>query len=89
MAQATLGAIMARTAAYTGQLVRWSDMAERKDSTFYNLTLAPAAEDFEKGPVTAPPDDVPAVPGQASCTGPSSVTQRTPICLASETYCAS
>jgi len=65
VAQATLGAIMARTAAYTGQLVRWSDMAERKDSNFYNLTLAPAAEDFEKGPVTAPPDDVPSVPGHA------------------------
>ena len=66
VAHSTLTAIMGRIAAYTGQLVRWSDLMERTDSPFYNLTLAPAADDFEKGPVTAPPDDVAPVPGTES-----------------------
>jgi len=54
---------MGRISAYTGQIVRWSDLTENKDSQWYNLTLKPAAEDFEKGEVVAPPDDVVPVPG--------------------------
>jgi predicted dehydrogenase len=65
VAEATLTAIMGRTAAYTGKTIRWSDMMEKKDSPWYNLTLKPTAEDFEKGPVTAPPDDVAPIPGRA------------------------
>lgn len=65
VAESTLTAIMGRTAAYTGKLIRWSDMMEKKDSPWYNLTLKPTAEDFEKGPVTAPPDDVAPIPGRA------------------------
>ena len=65
VAEATLTAIMGRIATYTGKLVRWSDLTEKKDSPWYNLTLKPTAEDFEKGPVTAPPDDVVAIPGRA------------------------
>ena len=65
VAEATLAAIMGRIAAYTGELVKWSDLMTKKDSALYNLTLTPTAEDFEKGDVVAPKDDVVAVPGQA------------------------
>ena len=63
VAHSTLTAIMGRIAAYTGQLVRWSDLLEHKESPFYNLTLAPAADDFEKVAVTAPPENVAPIPG--------------------------
>lgn len=66
VAYSTLTAIMGRIAAYTGQLVRWSDLMEHQDSPFYNLTLAPMADDFEKGAVTAPSENVVAVPGVES-----------------------
>jgi hypothetical protein len=56
---------MGRTAAYTGKTIKWSDMMEKPDSPYYKLTLKPAALDFEKGPVTAPPDDVCPIPGRA------------------------
>jgi predicted dehydrogenase len=65
VAEATMAAIMGRIAAYTGQLVRWSDLMTKQDSPLFGLTLKPTAEDFEKGDVAAPPDDVVAVPGQA------------------------
>ena len=65
VAEATMTAIMGRTAAYTGQLVRWSDLMTNESSPYYNLKLAPTAEDFEKGTVVAPKDDVVPVPGQA------------------------
>ncbi len=63
VAESTLTAIMGRISAYTGQIIRWSDIAENKDSQLYNLTLRPSAEDFEKGEVTAPPEDVVPIPG--------------------------
>ena len=63
VAESTLTAIMGRISAYTGQIVRWSDLIEKADSQWYNLTLKPTAEDFEKGEVVAPPDDVVPVPG--------------------------
>jgi predicted dehydrogenase len=61
--EATLAAIMGRISAYTGQVVRWSDLATNESSPFYALALAPAPEDFEKGTVRAPPDDVVPIPG--------------------------
>jgi predicted dehydrogenase len=64
VAESTLTAIMGRISAYTGQAVRWSELTENKDSQWYNLTLKPTAEDFEKGTVKAPPDDVISVPGK-------------------------
>jgi predicted dehydrogenase len=64
VAEATLTAIMGRISTYTGKLVRWSDLTENKNSPLYNLTLKPTAEDFEKGQVEAPPDDVAPIPGQ-------------------------
>ena len=65
VAEATMTAIMGRISAYTGQLVRWSDLMTKKDSQFYGLTLSPTPEDFEKGDVEAPADEAPAVPGHA------------------------
>ena len=65
VAEATLTAIMGRISTYTGKLVRWKDMMENKDSPWYNLTCKPSAEDFERGDVKAPPDDVVAIPGRA------------------------
>lgn len=62
VAEATLCAIGGRISAYTGKLVRWSDLTTNTDSEFYNLTLAPSAIDFERGDVEMP-DLAPAVPG--------------------------
>ncbi len=64
VAESTMVAIMGRISAYTGKLIRWSDLTENKDSPWYNLTLKPTAEDFETGQVEAPPDDVVPVPGR-------------------------
>jgi myo-inositol 2-dehydrogenase/D-chiro-inositol 1-dehydrogenase len=61
--ESTLTAIMGRISAYTGQIVRWSDLTEDKNSQWYNLTLKPTAEDFEKDDVVAPPDDIVPIPG--------------------------
>lgn len=58
----TMAAIMGRISAYTGQIVRWSDVMSTESSKYYNLKLAPTAEDFETGDVIAPPDDVFAMP---------------------------
>ncbi len=64
VAEATMSALMGRISAYTGQLVRFSDLMTNEQSPYYNLTLKPTAIDFENGPVTAPEDDVAAVPGK-------------------------
>jgi myo-inositol 2-dehydrogenase / D-chiro-inositol 1-dehydrogenase len=63
VAQSTLTAIMGRISTYTGQMIRWSDLIENENSQWYNLTLKPTAEDFEKGPVVAPEDGVAPIPG--------------------------
>ena len=63
VAESTMVAIMGRISAYTGKLIRWSDLTENKESPWYNLALKPTAADFEKGEVVAPPDDVVPVPG--------------------------
>jgi myo-inositol 2-dehydrogenase/D-chiro-inositol 1-dehydrogenase len=65
VATSTLSGIMGRISAYTGQLIRWKDLAENKESPWYNLTLKPTALDFENGDVTAPADEVCPVPGKA------------------------
>jgi myo-inositol 2-dehydrogenase/D-chiro-inositol 1-dehydrogenase len=63
VAEATLTAIMGRISAYTGKLVRWTDLTENEDSRWYRLQLVPTAEDFERDNVVAPPDDIVPVPG--------------------------
>jgi myo-inositol 2-dehydrogenase / D-chiro-inositol 1-dehydrogenase len=54
---------MGRYSAYTGQLVQWSDLMQNPKSKFYNLTSGASAKDFEEGNVTAPRENVVAVPG--------------------------
>ncbi len=65
VAESTLVAIMGRISAYTGQMVRWSDVTKNENSPWYNLTLKPAALDFEQGTVVAPAENVIPLPGQA------------------------
>jgi predicted dehydrogenase len=65
VAESTLVAIMSRISAYTGQIVKWSDLTKNTDSPWYNLTLTPTAGDFESGTVKAPEDNVIPLPGQA------------------------
>jgi len=64
VAEATMVAIMGRISAYTGQIVRWSDLTKNEKSQWYNLTLKPTALDFEQGTVVAPQENVIPVPGQ-------------------------
>ena len=42
VAESTLTAIMGRIAAYTGQVVRWSDLTTNTQSPWYNLALSPS-----------------------------------------------
>lgn len=65
VAEATLTAIMGRLSAYTGQIVRWVDLTENKESPLYNLQLSPTPEDFEKGTVKIPAEGVIPIPGTA------------------------
>jgi predicted dehydrogenase len=65
VAESTLTAIMGRISAYTGQLVRWSDLTTNTESPWYNLALSPSPADFESGKVVAPKDDVYPIPGEA------------------------
>lgn len=62
-ADATLSAIGARISAYTGQVVRWSDMTENTKSPLYSLSLSPSALDFEAGTVVLPAE-TPPLPGE-------------------------
>jgi hypothetical protein len=55
---------MGRISAYTGQMVRWKDIAENAESPFYQQLCTPTALDFEKGPIILPAE-VPPVPGKA------------------------
>ena len=65
VAESTLTAIMGRISAYTGRLVRWSDLTTNKQSPYYNLALSPSPADFESDKVVAPKDNVWPVPGEA------------------------
>ena len=66
VATSTGTAIMGRIAAYTGKRIEWKHIMDASGGRpeLYNLTLTPTAEDFEKGTVKAPPDDVYPLPGQ-------------------------
>ena len=65
VAEATMTAVMGRISAYTGQIVRWSDLTKNADSPWYNLTMTPTPQDFERGTVVAPQENVIPLPGQA------------------------
>jgi len=59
IAESSLTAVMGRISAYTGQRVTWDEMMKS------DLALSPTPEDFEKGTVKAPPEDVVPIPGKA------------------------
>lgn len=65
VAESTATAVMGRIAAYTGQQVAWDEMMvdPNKKPEVYGLTLKPTAEDFEKGTVEIPRENVVAIPG--------------------------
>jgi len=65
VAESTLTAIMGRISAYTGQLVRWVDLTENTESQWYDLHMEPSADDFERGQVMAPVENVIPIPGKA------------------------
>ena len=66
--ESAAAAVMGRTSAYTGQIVRWKDMMEEPKSKpeLYNLQLRPTAEDFEKVAMELPREGVVAVPGKSA-----------------------
>lgn len=61
VAESTLVGIMGRISAYTGQPVRYTDVA-KPDGQFGKLALSPSAEDFEKGEIKLPAEEIP-IPG--------------------------
>jgi hypothetical protein len=65
VAESSATAVMGRIAAYTGRQVFWNEMMvdREKSPSIYNLTLKPTAEDFEKGTVEIPKENVVAIPG--------------------------
>lgn len=65
VAESTAAAVMGRISAYTGKQVFWDEMMvdPAKNPAVYNLTLKPTAEDFEKGTVELPKENVVALAG--------------------------
>ena len=66
VAEATATAVMARIAAYTGKMVRWSDLMQNESSEWFNYTCGIAAEDFETGRVKLPAENIAPVPGNGA-----------------------
>lgn len=67
LALSTAAAIMGRISAYTGRIVTWDEVMgdPNRNPALYNLTLKPTPEDFEKGTVEIPPENVVPIPGVA------------------------
>lgn len=63
IAESTAVAIMGRYAAYTGDFIRFRDLMENTESPYYDLKVAVQAEDFEKGSVVLPEENVVPIPG--------------------------
>jgi predicted dehydrogenase len=65
LAESTATAVMGRTSAYTGKQILWDEMMVNptKKPELFNLTLRPTAEDFEKGTVQIPKENVVPIPG--------------------------
>lgn len=65
IAHATAAGIMGRLSAYTGQVVRMSDILTNKESAFYDMNFKPAALDFEgAADVVLPEEGVVPLPGK-------------------------
>lgn len=54
IAESTLCAIGARMSAYTGEMIRMTDLTRNEKSPHFNFSMAPAAIDFERGEVEMP-----------------------------------
>jgi len=67
VAESSAAAVLGRISAYTGKQVLWEEtmVDPKKKPDIYNLPLKPTAEDFEKGTVEIPKENVVAVPGVA------------------------
>jgi predicted dehydrogenase len=65
LAESTATAIMGRISAYTGQMVTWDEIMvdPNKNPALYNLQLKPTPEDFERGTVEMPQENVVPIPG--------------------------
>jgi myo-inositol 2-dehydrogenase / D-chiro-inositol 1-dehydrogenase len=65
VAESSAAAVMGRVSAYTGKQVFWDEMMvdPNKKPDLYNLLCQPTAEDFEKGEVEIPAENVVARPG--------------------------
>jgi predicted dehydrogenase len=65
VAESTAAAVLGRISAYNGKQVFWEEMMvdPAKKPEIYGLTLKPTAEDFEKGTVEIPKENVVAIPG--------------------------
>ncbi len=65
VAESTAAAVLGRISAYTGKQVFWDEMMvdPAKNPAIYNLALKPAAEDFEKGTVEIPKENLVALAG--------------------------
>ncbi len=64
VAMATATGMLGTMAAYTGQMIRMSDLLTNQDSPFYNMNNPFTAEDFEKGDIAEIFEGKPAVPGK-------------------------
>jgi len=67
VAESTATAVMGRISAYTGQQISWKEIMGDPSANpdLYNLTLRPTAEDFDKGTVEIPKENVVPIPGRA------------------------
>mgnify|MGYP001627239696 FL=1 len=65
LAESTAAAIMGRISAYTGRVVTWEEIMvnPNKNPALYNLQLKPTPEDFERGTVEIPQENVVPIPG--------------------------
>jgi myo-inositol 2-dehydrogenase/D-chiro-inositol 1-dehydrogenase len=66
IAESTAVAIMGRYAAYTGDFIRFRDLMENTESKYYDLKVSVQAEDFEKGSVAMPEENVVPIPGNGA-----------------------
>ncbi|MEC7907631.1 MAG: Gfo/Idh/MocA family oxidoreductase [Verrucomicrobiota bacterium] len=66
IAESTAVAIMGRYAAYTGDFIRFRDLMENTESKYYDLKVSVQAEDFEKGSVALPEENVVPIPGDGA-----------------------
>ncbi len=62
--EATLAAIIGRMSAYTGELIRWSDVTTNDKSPWYNAAAKPSAADFESSNLVMPEEKA-AIPGRS------------------------